>query len=136
MSAFTALNTALFNQLAGGAALVSALGGTAIYFQHAPDDAPLPFVVWSYAAGGDENMTPNRTKNLIVLVRTFAATRAQGGTLDALVDARLHMQELTVSGWKNFWMARETEVSLVENLPNTDKTYVTGAQYRCRLDQN
>ena len=52
-----------------------------------------------------------------------------------MVNARLHMQTLSVTGWTNFWLARETEVALVENLPNVEKSYMAGALYRVRLDQ-
>lgn len=136
MSVYNALNTAIYNQLKAGTALITALGGTALYYLQAPDEAVQPFVVWSYQAGGDENQTPNRTKNIVVNVRSFARTAAQAGTIDALVDGRLHMQTLSVSGWTNFWLARETEVALVENLPNVEKSYMAGALYRVRLDQN
>jgi hypothetical protein len=145
MSVDNVLNAAIYSQLTGGTALVAALGGTArtefpggiaVSYLQAPDNVQKPFVVWSFQAGGDENITPNRTNNKIVLVRSFADSAAQAGSIDALVDARLHMQTLNVSGWTNFWLARETEVSLVENLPNVEKSYMSGAMYRCRLDQN
>lgn len=136
MSAYNVLNTAVFNQLAGGTALVTALGGTAIYYQQAPDEATLPYVLWNWQAGGDENMTSNRTKNMMALFRSFAVTPKQAGEIDALVDARLHLQTLTVSGWTNFWCARETDISLIENLPNGQKTYMAGALYRIRIDKD
>jgi hypothetical protein len=144
MSVDNVLNTAIYNQLSGGTALVAALGGNRaslgnkppIFYLQAPDNEPKPYVIWSYQAGGDENITPNRTNNKIVLVRSFASAPAQAGTIDALVDGRLHMQTLNVTGWTNFWLARETEVTLVENLPNVEKSYMSGAMYRCRLDQN
>jgi len=136
MSVYNSLNTAIFNQLKAGTALITALGGTALYYLQAPDEATQPFVVWNYQAGGDENETSNRTKNIVVNVRCFARTPAQAGTIDALVDGRLHMQTLSVPGWTNFWLARETEIALVENLPNVEKSYMAGALYRVRLDQN
>lgn len=135
MSADNVINTAIFNQLAGGTALISALGGTALYYLQAPDNTAKPFIVWNKQAGGDENDTANRTKNLVYLFRVFAAHPDQAGTIDALMDARLHNQTLSVSGWSNFWMARETEVSLIENMPNIEKSYVVGAMYRLRLDK-
>ena len=135
MSIYNALNTAIYNQLAGGTALVAALGGSALYYLQAPDHATLPFVVWSWQAGGDENMTPHRTKNIMMLFRSFAATPEQAGTIDALVDGRLHNQVLSVSGWNNFWTARETEISLVDNPPSGVKSYMSGALYRIRTDQ-
>jgi hypothetical protein len=136
MSAFNDLNTSIYNRLAGGTALVTALGGTAIYYLQAPDNAVKPFVIWNFQAGGDENMTANRTKNLVILVRTFASTPKRAGEIDQMVDGLLHLQPLTVSGWTNFWLARESEVSLVENLPNVEKSYMAGGLYRVRIDQN
>lgn len=135
MSAFNALNTAIYGQLAAGTALIAALGGSALYYQQAPDHAPLPFVVWSWQAGGDENMTAHRSKNLMILFRSFAANPEQAGTIDALVDARLNNQALSVSGWQNFWTARETEIALVDNPPSGVKSYMAGAVYRVRIDQ-
>ena len=136
MSVYNALNTAIYNQLSAGTALISALGGTALYYLQAPDNASQPFVVWSFQSGGDENLTANRTKNNILLVRSFARSAAQAGTIDALVDERLHLQTLSVSGWTNFWTARETDISLIENLPNVEKSYMAGGLYRVRLDKN
>jgi hypothetical protein len=134
MSVKNALNSAIYSKLTGGTALVTALGGTAIYYQQAPDEATKPFVVWSYQGGGDENDTANRTKNLVVLVRSFASTSQVAGQIDKLVDNLLHLQSLSVTGWTNFWLARESEVSLIENLPNVEKSFMEGALYRVRLD--
>lgn len=145
MSAKNVLNAAIYNQLRNGTALIAALGGTArtdfpggvaIAYEIAPDEANKPFVLFSWQAGGDENITPNRTKNLVLLVRSFAGTASQAGTIDKLVDDRLHMQTLSVSGWTNFWTARENDISLVENLPNVVKSYMEGGQYRVRVDSN
>ena len=140
MSVFNVLNTAIYSQLttagAAGTALTTALGGSAIYYLQAPDNEPRPFVVWSYQAGGDENATSHRSKNIVLLFRSFADTPEQAGTIDALVDACLHLQAFTVSGWGNFWTARETEVNLVENLTSGEKVFMAGGLYRTRLEQN
>ena len=56
-SPYNALNTALYTKLSGGTALTGALGGTCIYHGVAPEGAALPYVVWSYAAGGADNFT-------------------------------------------------------------------------------
>lgn len=136
MSIDNALNEGISTQLVGGTALISALGGTAIFYQQAPDHQRRPFVVWSFVAGGDENATSHRSKNKVMLVRSFADNPEQAGTIDALVDARLHLQAITVSGWSNFWTARETDVALVENEPSGDKVYMAGGMYRVRLEQN
>ena len=47
MSVFNALNAGIYTTLAAGTALTGALGGTAIYYQQAPEAAALPYVVFS-----------------------------------------------------------------------------------------
>jgi hypothetical protein len=135
MSVQTVLNTALFNQLSGGTALVSALGGTAIYFVQAPDEKPLPYVVWSYQAGGPENITPSDLWSELAFVRAYAETPAQAGTIDALIHARLHKQTLSISGYTNFWTVREGDApALIDNQPNGQKAFMSGGMYRIRFD--
>jgi len=131
---FNAVNTAVFNKL-DVSALTTLLGGTAIFYQQAPDHEAVPYVVWSYMAGGDENLTPSRMKNNVLFVRAYTSNQAQAGTIDAAIDALLHNQELTVSGWTNFWMARETDLSLIENPASGEKNYMAGGTYRVRLSQ-
>ena len=133
MSAYNALNTGIYSTLSGGTALTTALGGTAIYYQQAPDEAALPYVVWSYQGGGDDNITPSRMKSLLVYVRGYAATPALAGTIDTYCDALLHGKTITVTGWKNFWTAREEDISLVENPPDGAPIFSAGGIYRIRL---
>jgi hypothetical protein len=135
MSVFNALNTALYNKLAGGTALTTLLGGTAIYYQQAPDHTNLPYVIWSYAGGGDENMTPGRMKNNIIYARGYAANAALAGSIDAQVDALLHDGSLSVSGWSNFWLARETDLETQDTMDSGDKVFMSGGFYRVRLSQ-
>ena len=133
MSIYNALDTAIYNTLSGGTALTAALGGTAIYYQQAPDGAALPYVVWSYPAGGDDNLTSSRMKSMVAYVRGYADDAAQAGTIDAYCDALLHGKALTVTGWTNFWSAREEDIALVENLPDKTRVYSAGGYYRIRL---
>ncbi|MFA5376891.1 MAG: DUF3168 domain-containing protein [Dehalococcoidia bacterium] len=133
MSVFNALNTGIYSALSGGTALTGALGGTAIYYQQAPDGAALPYVVWNYQGGGDENITQSRMKNLLVYVRGYAASPAQAGTIDAYCDTLLHGKAITVTGWENFWTAREEDISIVENPPDGAPVFSAGGIYRIRL---
>lgn len=135
MSVFNALNTAIYSKLSGGTALVSALGGTAVYYLQAPDSANPPFVVWSYQAGGDDNLTPHRMKNNVLNVRCYGQTPAQSGSIDALVDARLNRATLSITGWTNFYTTREMDMSLIETEPNGRKNYVSVGFYRIRLSK-
>ena len=76
-SHINALNAAIYSKLSGGTALVSALGGTCIYHGIAPEGRALPYVIWSYVAGGHENMTPRESVNAVESVR---GERKAGGT--------------------------------------------------------
>jgi len=133
MSVYNALNTAIYSALSGGTALTTALGGTAIYYQQAPEGAALPYVVWSYPAGGDDNLTSSRMKSMVAYVRGYAAGAGQAGTIDGYCDALLHGRVLSVTGWNNFWSAREEDIAYVENLPDNTRAYSAGGYYRFRL---
>lgn len=134
-----ALNAAIYTRLTGigSSALTSLLASaTSVYYQQAPDDAAFDYVVFSLQGGGDENLTPNRTKNLVLFVRGYSQTgAAKAGQIDAAADALLHGAALTVTGWTNFWIAREDELALVEIDQAGKKTYMSGGLYRCRLDK-
>lgn len=137
MSVFNVLNAALYSRLSGGTALTAALGGTAIYYQLAPDDAELPYVVWSYQFGPNEpQRTRHRDPESLVYVRAYAAQAAQAGSIDATVDALLHAQPLTVTGYTNYWIGRTQSIANVEIDAAQVKTYSAGALWDIRLDKS
>ena len=134
MSVQNELNAALYSTLTGGTALTSLLAGTtSVYFLQAPEDATLPYVVYSYQAGGAENVTPSDMRSQLVYTRGYASTPALAGSIDAQISSLLHRQTLSVSGWANFWTAREEDFILVENPPDKSPIYMSGASYRIRL---
>ena len=138
MSAFNALNTAVYSTLSAGTALTALLAGTtAIYNMQAPDGATFDYVVWNLQSGIDDNMTAHRTKNLVVFVRGYSSTSAaRAGSIDAQIDALLHKQVLTVSGWSNFWSAREEDLETVEVTEAGNTIWMAGGMYRLRLSIN
>jgi hypothetical protein len=131
------LNTAIYSRLQGTSAITSLLAGTtSVYNLQAPEGATYPYIVWNIQGGGDENESRHRTKDLVLFVRAYSGvSAAQAGSIDAQVDTALHLLPLTVSGWTDFWMARETELETVENAPNTKPIYMSGGLYRCRLEK-
>lgn len=132
---FGAMGTALYGKLAGSSALTTALGGTAIYVDQAPDGAVLPYVVYSHAAGGPENITPRDMRTHLWFIRVYADQRGSANIYDGLISNLLHKGSLSVSGWTTFWLAREEDFSLIDNLPNGNKVYMAGATYRVRLSE-
>ena len=133
------LDQALFSKLANTSAITSLLaeGSASIYHLQAKNNVTLPYCIWSLQGGGDENETANRTKNLLVFVRAYSGVSAlQAGSIDAQIDAALHLVPLTVSGWTDFWLAREEDLETVETEPNGIKKYMQGAFYLVRLDKD
>ena len=133
-----ALNSAIYTRLQTTNGVTSLLSGTtAIYNQQAPEGAVMPYIVFSTPSELDENMTQNRTKNNVIYIRAYSgSSAAQAGSIDTAIDTALHLIPLTVSGWTNFWMAREQGIELVETQPSGKQIFNTGANYRARIDLN
>lgn len=131
----TALETALYNKLSGNSALTTELGGTLIYNKLAPQNPGNKYVVFQWQGGGDENDTPTRSRSLLYGVYGIATGQATAATIDGLIDTALHDQTLTISGWANYWMARETDINIVE--PNSGQVpmYRVGGIYRISMNE-
>jgi hypothetical protein len=131
------LNSAIYSRLQTTSAVRSLLAGTtAIYYMQAPMSQDYPYIVWNIQGGGDENMTQNRTKNLLVYIRAYATGSqgaAQAGSIDAQIDTALHLSPLTVSGWTNFWLARVQDIDTVQNEPSGQMVASSGGLYRIRI---
>jgi len=130
---FTAMGTALYSTLAAGTALTTKLGGTEIYNAIAPQGTTPPYVVFSYSGGGDDNTSPRRARSMVYTVKAVSTEGPrQAGEIDALVDTLLHLQPLTVTGWGNYWTARESDVSYSQEAGGVIYWH-RGAQYRIRI---
>jgi len=135
MSFFNDLNSAIYTRLTGGTALTGELGGTFIHNGYAPDEASLPYVVWSYQAANQDNMTPSESGQVLLFVRAYATTAKKAGQIDDKVHD-LMKSALSVGSWTNFWLAREEEFLLPEKDEKTGvTTWMCGAYYRIRLDK-
>lgn len=134
MSVLNVTNAGISSKLSSNSTLTTLLGGTFIYYQHAPDNQPLPYVVYSLQAGGPDNINPSDLRNQVYFVRGYAANRDLSGSIDAQCSASLHRATVTVSGYTNFWTVRETDFAMPILEPNGNRTYMAGAYYRIRLD--
>ena len=126
------LRDAIYSQLTGGTALIAALGGTAIYHLHAPDETPMPYIVFGWQGGGDLNIDPNETNESVQFVRVYAAKDEQAGTIDGLIRARLHRQAITVTGYNTVYCWREGDYETVETTAGS-AIYTQGGFYRIRI---
>lgn len=131
----TALETALYNKLVGTAALIAELGGTFIYNKQAPQGPNGNYVVFNQQAGGDVNDTPIRERNILYTVMGIALTQEKAGAIDGDIDDTLHLAELTISGWSNLWLARETDINISQIDSGGVTHYHVGAVYRVIMDK-
>ncbi len=135
MSVANVLNGAIYNKLTGNSGLTDLLNSaTAIYYLQAPDGATLPYVVFSVIEDAADNQQGSDMRTELIMVRGYANTPALAGSIDIHAGTALHRQQLTVSGYNNFWTVRETGNYTVENEPSGQRIYGAGADYRIRLD--
>lgn len=130
-----ALETALYNKLTGAAALITELGGTFIYNQQAPQPPGDKYVIFNQQGGGDVNDTPIREKSILYSVFGVGLTQEGAGAIDTEIDEALHLAALTISGWSNLWLARETDVNFTEIDGGGVTRYRAGAMYRIIMDK-
>ena len=131
------IETGLYSALSADSNLLLKLGGTAIWCPLIPQGQDLPAVVFSYAGGGEENLTPHRMVNTVYAVKGISQTSMKhAGEIAELINTALHGQTLTITGWSNFWLAREGLIRYHEIGPGGEDYYHAGAYYRCRLDKN
>jgi len=130
-----ALEQALYDRLRGSADLTNLLGGEYIYNNLAPDNASLPFVIFSLVSGTDDNVSPTRSRNFVYVVKVVTDRGlAAAGDIEEVIDRLLHNQTLTVDDWRNFWIAREGTVRYVE-VEQGFSYYHVGGTYRIRLSK-
>ena len=129
-----ALKVGLYNALNGAAALTTALGGSYIYDKIAPQAQARPYVIFSFAGGGHENINPSELINVVFLVKAVSDNSSEAGTIDGLIKTALHLQTLTVAGFTNIIMLRENEVDYAETVREGVNVFHGGALYRIRLD--
>mgnify|MGYP001568192281 CR=1 FL=1 len=130
---YGAMGSALYSALAAGTALVSALGGTAIYDSVIPQVGGTRFVVFQPQAGGEDNTSPRRARTCWYFVKAVSSVGAQNaGVIDGLVDTLLHEATLTVTGWGNYRTTRESDVAYVDDTAG-QLWWHRGALYRVRI---
>lgn len=140
-----AVEIALYQRLTGTAALTNLLASaTAVYTQEAPQGATYPFVVFNKQAGTDDNDNPHRARQLLYQVKAIVGSKQATGadytlkdalTIDDQIDAALHLKPLTVTGWSNFWLVRESDVLYQEDASGGKHFYHAGGLYRLRIAQ-
>lgn len=129
-----ALDAALYSALTGDAT-VAGLVGSGVYKGQAPQDATRPYIIFFPSGGGEQNITPRRSKNELYMIRAVADTNASAIAVDSAISAALHKKPdgLIITGWNCYSLLRETRISIpIENIQGV-QAYTEGAYYRIRL---
>lgn len=124
------LETAIFNALTSAAGTV--LWGQRVYNQQAPQGAVRPFVLFFQVAGGDLNVSPSRMVDVVYQVEVAAEVQADARNGADYLEAALHDQALTVSGWTHI---ATTLTDYRTRLMNHEgkQYWRAGGDYRIRL---
>jgi hypothetical protein len=129
------VDEALYDVLEAGTALITALGGgTAIYHYHAPQTTAFPYVLFFQSAGGDENSSPRRARDVLYTVKVVDDDADNAGDIHDEVDTLLHEQTLTLTNYGCYWLYREQDICYVELGASAESLiWHIGAQYRIRI---
>lgn len=127
-----ALDAAVYTKLnTSGVTSLLAAGSASLFALQAKEGAAFPYVVWNIQGGGDDNLDARRTKDIVLFIRAYSqVSKAQAGSIDAAIDTALHLGTLSVSGWSNYWMAREEDLAAIEYPPNNQPIFMVGGFFR------
>ena len=112
MGVHDALDTALYSKLttSGG----TALWGSRVYAGQAPLTVSEPFVIYQHIAGGYTNVMVGDIIDTMFQVECVALNQADARTGANYLDAALHNQALTVSGYNHIATTTAGMVQLVD----------------------
>jgi len=123
---------ALYSKLASASGVTTLLAtATSIFNAFAPDGSAYPLIILQLQGGGDLNDSATRAREPVYLIKAISAVSMyQAGLVDDAVDVVLHNAALTVTGWTNYWCAREGDVRYAEVTPEKLHYYHSGGLYR------
>ncbi len=113
----------------------TAMYGTRVYNMQAPEGVPPPFVVFTQIAGGNDNLTPNDSNDIVYQIMSVGATRAQAGSVNGFVQAAFGsvQYELNVTGYSNYALFRQQAITRIDNIGGT-QFWRRGDNYRIEFD--
>ena len=130
-----AVEQALYAKIAASGDIITKLGSAKVYNLVIPQGVSLPAIRFFHSGGGEENLTPTRSLNVVyAVVGVSQASMKDAGEIADLIDTCLHDQTLAITGWSNqFWTAREGLIRFHELGKGGESYWHCGAYYRCRL---
>ncbi len=116
-------------------AVKTTAGATGVYNRIAPQTTALPYVIFQWQGGGDENSHPDRSRDVIYTIKALARDAVTADTIDAACDVLLHDGLITVTGYNVIWLRRESDVAYSEVDASGQPVYHTGGMYRIRIEK-
>jgi len=134
-----AFDKAVHDRLAGHAALITLLGGTAIFEAMAPQGADFPVVIFNVQVGSVPVRTLNRIayENMVYLVKgvTVGPSAAGCGTVAKEIETALTAAPLSVTGYGHMLCHREQSVDFPEVIDGVRYNH-RGGLYRLQATPN
>lgn len=127
---------AIYVKLNGASGVTTLLSSaTAIYARQAPVGATMPYIVYTYAGGGEDNITPTPSGDMLWYIKAVAQDQTTSEAIAAAMRTALHEQDLTL---ENGWTAYRCQaMDIIDMVENVDKVqyYHIGNAYRIRVTQ-
>lgn len=113
----------------------TAFYGTRVYDTLAPFGTPLPYVVFTQVAGGNDNLTPNPSDTVLYRIECIAANMKDARTGSGYIEQTFDLQyTLTIMGYVNYAMFEQRFYRLIDSVGGT-QYYRRGQEYEIRIDQ-
>ena len=127
------VDQAIYNRLLASPG--TAFYGSHVYRDQAPEGTPLPFVVFTHIAGGEDNLTPNESEDVVYSVLAVGDTSLQASTGNGYIEQAFPRNTtLTVTNYANYGFLREQFIRRVDNIGGT-QFYRRGSNYRLLFDR-
>lgn len=127
---FTIIETGLYSKLTSAAGTV--LWGTRVYADQAPAAPTFPYLVFFHVAGGEENVNPAGSFDVLYQVECWGTVLSDARSGQAYLGSALHHQTLSLAGgYTNFWTVQQDFIRTVENVEGK-QYWRRGATYRIR----
>lgn len=129
-------NDAIYNHLHGISAVTTLLSAsTAIFFGQAPAGTALPYVVYSIAGGGNDNLTPTESADVTYTIKGVAGTAQAAGGIAGAIHAALHEVEPSAESPWVIYNCRADAVFMYPENVDQEQFWHAGHNYRIRASK-
>lgn len=133
-----ATKEAIYNKLNGTSAVTNLLASaSAIYYEFAPVDSAMPYIVFNLAGGGSDNDTPTDSADMMFYIKGVSKVAATSLSIATAIYNALHEQEASITidnPWTVYRVTHNEPISMTET-EEKGQYYHRGGSYRIRISQ-